>query len=55
MQKCSSSIEVCSKVHDIDCRAESAIVTALLHDVLDNTPVKVQEAQEQCGSQVALA
>ncbi len=35
------------------CRAESAIIAALLHDVLDDTSVKVQQIEDQFGTEVA--
>ncbi|KAL0045856.1 hypothetical protein WJX82_006850 [Trebouxia sp. C0006] len=34
-------------------RAESAIIAALLHDVLDDTSVKVQQIEDQFGTEVA--
>lgn len=35
------------------CRAEAAIIAALLHDVLDDTSVKADQIEEQFGSEVA--
>ena len=35
------------------CRAESAVIAALLHDVLDDTPVKGEQVEQQFGSEVA--
>ena len=34
-------------------RAESAIIAALLHDVLDDTSVKVHQIEDQFGKEVA--
>lgn len=34
-------------------RAESAIIAALLHDVLDDTSVKADQIEDQFGSEVA--
>ena len=35
------------------CRAQSAVIAALLHDVLDDTPATAQQVEEQFGSEVA--
>ena len=37
----------------IGCRAEAAMIAALLHDVLDDTSVKADQIEEQFGSEVA--
>ena len=37
----------------MSCRAEAAIIAALLHDVLDDTPVKVDQIEQQFGGEVA--
>ena len=47
-----TSREHCGNWLCIHCRAESTIIAALLHDVLDDTPVKAQQVEEQFGSDV---